>query len=65
MSDESTGSQDRWPPIYLYAVAMQQARQSGDKAKMRELAERARKEGSDDPEIQAELRQLESALGGS
>ena len=65
MSDQSSSSQDanRWPPIFLYAAAMQQARQSGDVGKMRELAERARQDGSDDPEIPAALRDLEAELG--
>jgi Domain of unknown function (DUF1843) len=66
MSDQSNaGSDNRWPPIVLYAAAMQQARQSGDRQKMQELAERARREGSNDPEIQSALRELEAELGGT
>lgn len=65
MSDQSnSGSEERWPPVMLYAGAMQQARKSGDRQKMQELADRARREGSNDPEIQSALRDLEAELGG-
>jgi hypothetical protein len=53
----------------LYAVAMQQAKQSGDLTRMRRLAEQARTEGSNDPEIQSALKELEAEIaragGGS
>ena len=63
MSDQGKQGEDRWPPIYLYAAAMQQARTSGDRKKMQELVDRARSEGSNDPEIQSALRDLEAELG--
>lgn len=66
MSDDSTGSSDRERPIHaLYAVALQQARKSGDLRQMRELAERARTEGGDDPEIRSALSDLEAEIDGA
>jgi hypothetical protein len=72
MSDENAGSREPGyggGPIVLYAVAMQQAKQSGDLTRMRRLAEQARTEGSNDPEIQSALKELEAEIaragGGS
>jgi hypothetical protein len=66
MSDDSTSSGGAYRPgIALYAVALQQARTSGNEQQMRELAARARAEGSDDPEIQAALRELEAEIAKS
>jgi hypothetical protein len=65
MSDEKSGSSDSGyggPIIVLYAVALQQAKQSGDVARMRKLAEQARTEGSNDPEIQSALKELEAEI---
>lgn len=53
-----------WHMIPLYAVAMQEAVASGDRQAMRTVLDRARTEGSDDPEIQRVAQQLEAALGG-
>ena len=62
MSDDSS-SDARWPhSAALYSVGMQQARQSGDLQRMREVAERARAEKSDDPEFQSALRELEAEI---
>ena len=46
----------------LYAVVIQEARASGDVHRMRDVASRARSEGSDDPEIQSALRDLEAEI---
>jgi hypothetical protein len=62
MSDDSGSSEPRWHSAALYSVGMQQARQSGDLQRMREVAERARAEKSDDPEFQSALRELEAEI---
>lgn len=72
MSDEKSGSSDSGyggPIIVLYAVSLHHARESGDVTRMRRLAEQARTEGSNDPEIQSALKELEAEIaragGGS
>lgn len=64
MSDENAGSRESGqgggPVTALYGVALHQARQSGDLARMRQLAQQA--EGSDDPEIQAALRDVQAEI---
>ena len=66
MSDENAGSRESGqgggPVTALYGVALHQARQSGDLARMRQLAQQARSEGSDDPDIQAALRDVEAEI---
>ena len=47
----------------LYAAAIQEARASGDRAAMQSVADRARSEGGDDPEIQKALSELQAELG--
>ena len=46
----------------LYGPAIQQARASGDVQRMREVAQRAEREGANDPEIQSALRDLRAEL---
>jgi hypothetical protein len=65
MSDENAGSREPGyggGPVVLYAVALQQAKQSGDLTQMRRLAEQARSEGSNDPEIQSALKDLQAEI---
>lgn len=57
---ELQGEISRWPVHPLYAVALQQARTSGDASQMRALAAEA--EGSSDPEIQSALADLRAEL---
>lgn len=49
-------------PRPLYASALNEARASGDVEQMRQLAERARTEGADDPEIQSALSAVQAEL---
>lgn len=49
-------------PRPLYAAAIQEARASGDVQQMRQVRERARTEGADDPEIQSALRELDTEI---
>lgn len=49
-------------PRPLYAAALNEARASGDQEQMRQLAERARTEGADDPEIQSALSAVQAEL---
>lgn len=44
----------------LYGPALQHARQTGDVAEMRRLAQQA--QGSDDPEVKAALRDVQAEL---
>jgi hypothetical protein len=46
----------------LYAAAIQEARASGDQGAMRALADRAEREGADDPEVQSALAELRAEL---
>ena len=60
------GSGGRWGGgTTLYAVAIQQARASGDVQQMRDVAQRAEREGANDPEIQSALRDLRAELDRS
>lgn len=58
MSEQNSGLRP------LYAAAIQEARASGDRSAMQALADRAQREGADDPEIQKALSELRSELGG-
>lgn len=49
-------------PRPLYAAALNEARASGDVEQMRQLAERARTEGGDDPEIQSALSAVQAEI---
>jgi hypothetical protein len=49
-------------PRPLYAEALNAARASGDVEQMRQLAERARTEGADDPEIQSALSAVQAEI---
>ncbi|HYW14294.1 MAG TPA: DUF1843 domain-containing protein [Longimicrobium sp.] len=54
---------DQRPPIRpLYAAAIQEARDSGDRDAMQALADRAASEGSSDPEIQSALTDLRASM---
>lgn len=46
----------------LYAVPMQEALRSGDTDRMRALADRAEREGNDDPEVRSLVGQIRSKL---
>lgn len=46
----------------LYASAIQEARSSGDLSAMQAMAERAEREGADDPEIQSALSELRAEI---
>jgi hypothetical protein len=50
------------PMQAMYGVALQQALRSGDVAQMRALADRAEREGADDPEIQSALADVRAEL---
>lgn len=52
----------RSEPRTLYAPPMQEALRSGDRQRMRELADRADREGSDDPEVRSLAGQLRAEL---
>lgn len=56
------GGESGHRPRPLYASALNEARASGDVEQMRQLAEQARTEGGDDPEIQSALSAVQAEL---